>query len=47
MSKVTQGQTAYTLFPLSNYSFNSKPPKHEKDSSVGDRLQRMKTKCVW
>lgn len=44
MSKVTLGQTAYSLYPLSNYTFNTKSPKHEKDASVAERLQRMKVK---
>ena len=29
-------------YPLSNYSFGTKEPKLEKDTSVADRLARMK-----
>ena len=31
-------------YPLSNYSFGTKEPKLEKDTSVADRLARMKVK---
>jgi len=31
-------------YPLSNYSFGTKEPKLEKDTSVADRLARMKIK---
>ncbi len=29
--------TTVTIYPISNYSFGSKPPKQEKDNSVGAR----------
>ncbi|URE23317.1 Cleavage and polyadenylation specificity factor [Musa troglodytarum] len=29
-------------YPLSNYTFGTKEPKMEKDTSVADRLARMK-----
>eukprot|EP00803_Ostreobium_quekettii_P010418 evm.model.scf_2415.1 EVM.evm.TU.scf_2415.1 scf_2415:6628-8717(+) len=38
------GQTAYTLFPISNYTFGTKSPKVEKDTSVAGRLSRMRHK---
>ncbi|RZR73859.1 hypothetical protein BHM03_00028955, partial [Ensete ventricosum] len=31
-------------YPLSNYTFGTKEPKMEKDTSVADRLARMKVK---
>lgn len=33
-------------YPLSSYTFGTKEPKMEKDTSVADRLARMKVKCV-
>ncbi|RRT52388.1 hypothetical protein GW17_00027322 [Ensete ventricosum] len=30
------------MYPLSNYTFGTKEPKMEKDTSVADRLARMK-----
>ena len=33
-------------FPLSSYTFGTKDPKMEKDTSVADRLARMKIKCA-
>ncbi|KAF2588546.1 hypothetical protein F2Q70_00039683 [Brassica cretica] len=33
-------------YPLSNYSFGTKEPKLEKDTSVADRLARMKIKSI-
>lgn len=44
MQRSQTGQTAYTLYPVSNYTFGTKGPKIEKDSSVADRLARMKFK---
>lgn len=38
------GQTSYTLHPISNYTFGTKAPKVEKDTSVKERLDRMKHK---
>ena len=32
------------MYPLSNYTFGTKEPKMEKDTSVADRLARMKVK---
>ncbi|RRT45982.1 hypothetical protein B296_00034226 [Ensete ventricosum] len=32
-------------YPLSNYTFGTKEPKMEKDTSVADRLARMKVNC--
>ncbi|GMH40677.1 hypothetical protein BSKO_08581 [Bryopsis sp. KO-2023] len=40
----TSGQTAYTLFPITNYTFGTKAPKVEKDTSVKERLERMRQK---
>ncbi|EHA8592312.1 putative Pre-mRNA cleavage factor Im 25 kDa subunit 2 [Cocos nucifera] len=31
-------------YPLSSYTFGTKEPKMEKDTSVADRLARMKVK---
>ena len=33
-------------YPLSSYTFGTKEPKMEKDTSVADRLARMKVKYV-
>jgi len=38
------GQTSYALHPISNYTFGTKAPKVEKDTSVKERLDRMKHK---
>lgn len=35
---------AVNTYPLSSYTFGSKEAKIEKDTSVADRLARMKTK---
>jgi cleavage and polyadenylation specificity factor subunit 5 len=32
------------VYPLANYTFGTKEPKMEKDTSVADRLARMKVK---
>lgn len=32
------------VYPVGNYTFGSKPPKFEKDSSVTQRLERLKEK---
>ena len=40
------GQTSYALHPISNYTFGTKAPKVEKDTSVKERLDRMKHKCA-
>jgi hypothetical protein len=32
------------VYPVSNYTFGSKPPKFEKDSSVAQRMDRLKEK---
>ena len=34
-------------YPLSSYTFGTKEPKMEKDTSVADRLARMKVKYVF
>lgn len=34
------------VFPVSNYTFGSKPPKFEKDSNVAARMERLKEKCA-
>lgn len=34
-------------YPLSSYTFGTKEPKMEKDTSVADRLARMKVKFVF
>ncbi len=44
MQRSLQGQTAYSVFPVTNYSFGAKAPKTEKDSHVGERLARMRAK---
>jgi len=36
------GQTVYTVYPVSNYSFGNKASKAEKDATVQDRLLRLK-----
>jgi hypothetical protein len=32
------------VYPVGNYTFGSKPPKFEKDSSVATRMDRLKDK---
>jgi hypothetical protein len=44
MIKTQQGQTAYSVFPVGNYKFGSKPAKTEKDNSAHERLARIKAK---
>lgn len=44
MQRSNTGQTAYTVYPTSNYNFGTKPAKLEKDASVSDRLNRMRNK---
>ena len=38
------GQTTATLYPVHSYTFGSKPPKFEKDTSVAQRMERLKEK---
>lgn len=38
--------TVVNTYPLSSYTFGTKEPKIEKDSSVADRLARMKLKYL-
>ena len=33
-----------TLYPVSAYTFGTKPPKFEKDSNVAQRMERLKEK---
>lgn len=44
MQRVPLGQTAYTVYPLSNYTFGTKNAKQERDRTVGERLERLKAK---
>lgn len=44
MQRSTTGQSVCTVYPVANYNFGTKAPKHEKDNSVQDRLSRMKLK---
>lgn len=32
------------VHPVGNYTFGSKPPKHEKDTSTQAKLERLKEK---
>ncbi|GAX74941.1 hypothetical protein CEUSTIGMA_g2387.t1 [Chlamydomonas eustigma] len=41
MSKII-GQTAVSVYPLSNYSFGSKEIKHEKDINMDQRMARLR-----
>lgn len=43
--KMVSSQVVNT-YPLSSYTFGTKEPKMEKDTSVADRLARMKVKSV-
>jgi len=43
--KMVSSQVVNT-YPLSSYTFGTKEPKMEKDTSVADRLARMKVKFV-
>ncbi|GAB4818118.1 hypothetical protein N2152v2_005164 [Parachlorella kessleri] len=40
------GQTTATLYPVHSYTFGSKPPKFEKDTSVAQRMERLKEKYL-
>lgn len=42
VAAATMAQLA--VYPVSNYTFGSKPPKFEKDSSVSQRMERLKEK---
>jgi hypothetical protein len=44
MQRGPSGQTAYTVYPISNYTFGTKGAKHEKDKSVAERMERLKAK---
>ncbi|KAJ9523060.1 hypothetical protein QJQ45_023947 [Haematococcus lacustris] len=35
----------YSVFPLTNYSFGAKEPRHERDGSVEQRLARLRSGC--
>ncbi|MEW5318140.1 MAG: hypothetical protein WDW38_009386 [Sanguina aurantia] len=37
------GQSAVTVYPVTNYSFGSKPHKQEKDHNVAERMARLKS----
>lgn len=39
-------QSTVTINPVSNYSFGTKAPKVEKDTSVAQRMERLKEKCA-
>lgn len=39
---VGAGSAVVNTYPLSSYTFGTKEPKMEKDTSVADRLARMK-----
>lgn len=41
-----RGQTVYNVYGVSNYTFGSKASKQEKDSSVPERLARLRSKWV-
>mmetsp|Transcript_29450 Transcript_29450/g.70134 ORF Transcript_29450/g.70134 Transcript_29450/m.70134 type:complete len:242 (-) Transcript_29450:383-1108(-) len=42
----SSGETAITIYPIGNYNFGVKNPRHEKDKSVVDRLARMRLKYL-
>jgi hypothetical protein len=44
MQRGPSGQTAYTVYPINNYTFGTKNAKLEKDKSVADRMERLKAK---
>lgn len=33
---------SHTVYGVQNYTFGTKPPKFEKDSHVGQRMERLK-----
>ena len=41
---VSSSSPVVNVYPLANYTFGTKEPKMEKDTSVADRLARMKVK---
>jgi hypothetical protein len=41
---VSSSSSVVNVYPLANYTFGTKEPKMEKDTSVADRLARMKVK---
>lgn len=42
----TFGETTATVYPIGNYNFGVKGPRHEKDKSVSERLLRMRSKSA-
>mmetsp|Transcript_28768 Transcript_28768/g.81019 ORF Transcript_28768/g.81019 Transcript_28768/m.81019 type:complete len:235 (+) Transcript_28768:177-881(+) len=42
----TFGEVAVTVYPIGNYNFGVKGPRHEKDKSVAERLTRMRAKYL-
>lgn len=45
MNKPT-GQTAYSVFPVSNYKFGSKTAKQDRGNNAEERLNRIRAKWV-
>lgn len=43
MSRAIAGQAAYTVYPLTNYSFGSKERKPEKDSHADQKMARLRS----
>jgi len=41
------GQSSLNIYPIGNYSFGTKAPKFEKDSSVIQRMERLKETWVF
>lgn len=44
MAQHLPGAAALTVYPVTNYTFGSKPPKYEKDTTVVQRMERLKDK---
>ncbi|KAM0821720.1 hypothetical protein ACQ4PT_072001 [Festuca glaucescens] len=47
MVSASSSSSVVNVYPLANYTFGTKEPKMEKDTSVADRLARMKVKLAW
>ncbi|RWW37786.1 hypothetical protein BHE74_00057060, partial [Ensete ventricosum] len=43
-SEMATSSVEVDTYPISNYTFKSKEPKMEKDTSMDDQLARMKVK---
>ena len=40
-------QPSATIYPVTNYSFGTKAVKSEKDTSIGEKMNRLRDKYVY